>query len=31
MDSIETRDEVRLKAASMAHIKASLDEIIGLS
>jgi DNA-binding GntR family transcriptional regulator len=31
INSIETRDEVGLKAAGMAHIKASLDEIIGLS
>ena len=31
IESIEERDEIRLKAASTAHIKASLDEIMGLS
>ena len=31
INSIETKDEKRLKAASAAHIKASLDEIMGLA
>ena len=31
IESIETKDEVTLRAASIAHIKASLDEIMGLS
>ena len=29
--AMETKDEIRLKAATTAHIKASLDEIMGLS
>ena len=29
--ALETKDEARLKAATSAHIKASLDEIMGLS
>ncbi len=29
IQAIETKDEVRLKAATTAHIKASLDEIMG--
>ena len=29
--AIETKDEVRLKAASIAHVKVSLDKIMGLS
>ena len=31
IQAIETKDEVRLKAASAAHIKVSLDVIMGLS
>ena len=31
IESIEAKDEVTLRAASIAHIKASLDEIMGLS
>lgn len=31
IEAMETRDETRLKAATTAHIKASLDEIMGLS
>ncbi|MFH1976493.1 MAG: GntR family transcriptional regulator [Pseudomonadota bacterium] len=31
IESIEAKDEVRLKAASISHIKTSLDEIIGLN
>ena len=31
IESIETKDEVRLKAASTAHIMASLDEVMGLN
>jgi DNA-binding GntR family transcriptional regulator len=30
-EAIETRDEVRLKAATIAHVKVSLDKIMGLS
>ena len=29
--AIETKDEVRLKAATIAHVKVSLDKIMGLS
>jgi len=29
--AIETKDEVRLKAASIAHVKVSLDKIMGLT
>jgi len=29
--AIETKDEVRLKAASIAHVKVSLDKIMGLN
>ena len=31
IESIEAKNEVTLRAASFAHIKASLDEILGLS
>jgi DNA-binding GntR family transcriptional regulator len=31
IQALETKDEVRLKAASTAHIKVSLDTIPGLS
>lgn len=31
IEALETKDEARLKAATSAHIKASLDEIMGLS
>lgn len=31
IDAFEAKDEIRLKAASTAHIKASLDEIMGLT
>lgn len=31
IESIEVKDEVRLKAVSTSHIKTSLDEIIGIS
>jgi len=31
IQAMETKDEARLKAATTAHIKASLDEIMGLS
>ena len=31
IEAFEAKDEIRLKAASTAHIKASLDEIMGLS
>ena len=30
-EAIETKDEVRLKAATSAHVKVSLDKIMGLS
>jgi len=30
-EAIETRDEVRLKAATLAHVKISLEKIMGLS
>ncbi|MBE9545809.1 MAG: hypothetical protein IMF02_15030, partial [Proteobacteria bacterium] len=30
-EAIETKDEVRLKAATIAHVKVSLDKIMGLS
>ena len=30
-EAIETRDEIRLKAATIAHVKVSLDKIMGLS
>ena len=29
--AIETKDEIRLKAATIAHVKVSLDKIMGLS
>ena len=31
IESIETKDEIRLNAASIAHIKSSLDEVLGIS
>ena len=31
VEAFEAKDEIRLKAASTAHIKASLDEIMGLT
>ena len=30
-EAIETKDEIRLKAATIAHVKVSLDKIMGLS
>jgi len=30
-EAIETKDEIRLKAASIAQVKVSLDKIMGLS
>jgi GntR family transcriptional regulator, rspAB operon transcriptional repressor len=31
IEAVETRDETRLKTATSAHIKASMDQIMGLS
>jgi DNA-binding GntR family transcriptional regulator len=30
-EAIETKDEIRLKVATIAHVKVSLDKIVGLS